>query len=145
MVVFDHVHTKIIELTFRYCEFAPVWKKWLYFICSFLSPLTRLATHIFDHVNPKHFWAAFNFCDHVSTYKKWVYSICPFFRYSQFSSPFTRLGTPIFYHAYPKIFNHLLICVKLYGHAKNQFHQFLLEIQSISESRNHNHSQNIWD
>ena len=34
-----------------------------------------------------------------------------------------------------KILNHLLICVKLYQQAKNQFHQFFLEIQSILELR----------
>ena len=48
-------------------------QKWLYFICSFLSPATRLATSIFDHPHPKVFWSAFNFCNHVPTFKKSVY------------------------------------------------------------------------
>ena len=34
--------------------------------------------------------------------------------------PVIRLATSTFDHAHPKIFNHLLICVKLYQHAKNQ-------------------------
>ena len=87
--------SKIIESTLSFPEFVTVWKKWLYSICSFLSPATRLATPIFDHAHPKKFWAAFN----VSTCKKLVYSISTFFRYSQFYIPITRLAMPIFDHA----------------------------------------------
>ena len=35
----------------------------------------------------------------------------------------------------PKIFNHLLICMYLYQHAKNQLSRRILEIRSILESR----------
>ena len=44
----------------------------------------------------------------------------------------------------PKIFNHLLICVKLYQHAKNQFHQLFLEIQSVLESRDQIDQTSFW-
>ena len=104
MAIFDHAHPKIIESTVSFPEFVPAWKNWFYSICSFLSPVTRLATPIFDHAHPKNFWSAFNFCDHVSTCKKSVYSICKVFWCSQFQSSITRLATPIFEHAHPKNF-----------------------------------------
>ena len=73
MVIFDHAHPKIIESTFSFPEFVPAWKKWLYSICLFFSPVTRLVTPIFDHAHPKMFWSAFNFCDHVLICKKSVH------------------------------------------------------------------------
>ena len=59
MAIFDHTHPKIIESTFSFPEFVPAWKKWLYSICSFLSPVTRLTKSTFEHALPKKFLISF--------------------------------------------------------------------------------------
>ena len=51
MPIFDQAHTRIIEKTFNFLEFAPPYKKSVHSINSlrysqFWSPLTRLATPI---------------------------------------------------------------------------------------------------
>ena len=60
-----------------------------------------------------------------------------------------RVPSPDWLHPFltiftPKIFNHLLICVELYQHAKNHFHHFFLEIQSILYSRDHIGHTHFW-
>ena len=44
----------------------------------------------------------------------------------------------------PKILYHLLICVKLYQYAENEFHQFFLELQSILDSRDQIGDTRFW-
>ena len=81
--------------------------------------MTRLVTPILDHVHPINFCPAFNFCESVSTCKKSVYSIHSSntvnFRLLSHDWPHPFLTMPT-----PKIFNHLLIRMNLYQHAKNQ-------------------------
>ena len=120
--------SKIIESTFSFPEFAPAWKKSLYSICSFLSSVTRPATSIFDYAHPKKFSSAFNFCDYVSACTKSVF----LFVHSSDTVP-----SPDWPHLFltmltPKIFNHLLICVKLYQHAKNQLITSVLPWDTVS-------------
>ena len=58
---FDHIHPKIIEITFSFPEFAQAHKKSVHSIYSFLrcsefkSPVTRLATPISDQAKHKTF------------------------------------------------------------------------------------------
>ena len=70
---FDHIHPKIIEITFSFPEFAPACKKSVHSINSFLryrqiqSPVTRLATPILTLPTPKFFGQPLiyvNLCEH---------------------------------------------------------------------------------
>ena len=138
MIILDHVHPKIIESTFSFPELVPAWKN--HFILSihfwdkvnFRVPWPDWPHPFLTNAHSKNFRSAFNFCDHVSTCKKSVYSICSFFRNSQLRSPVTRLATHILTIFTSKIFNHLLICVKLYQHAKNQLLSSVLSSDKIS-------------
>ena len=53
--------------------------------------------------------------------QKISYSIYSFLRYSQFQRPMTRLAIPTLIIPSQKFFDHYLIFVNLYQHAKNQF------------------------
>ena len=113
-------------------------KKWLYSLCSFLSPVTRLAILIFDHAHPKYFWSAFNFWwSSINMQKISLYiSSCHSSDTVNFRVPSPNWPNPFLTRLTPKIFNHLLICVKLYQHAKNQLvPSFRSWDQSILESR----------
>ena len=57
---FDHGHPKIIEITFSFLKFAPVFKKSVHYVYSFLNPMTRLATLIFEYAHSKIFWSTFS-------------------------------------------------------------------------------------
>ena len=57
---FDHGHPKIIEIPFSFLKFAPVFKKSVHSIYSFLNPMTRSATLIFEHAHSKIFWSTFS-------------------------------------------------------------------------------------
>ena len=97
-------------------------KKWLYFIFPCLSPVTRLVTPIFDHAHSKNSWSAFNFwwsCINMQKITLYIPSV-----HSSNTVNF-RVPWPDWPHQFltmltRKIFNHLLICAKLYQHAKNQ-------------------------
>ena len=65
--------------------------------------------------SPKNHWINFLPFWICISMQKISYSIYSFLRL-----PITRLVTTISDHAHPKIFNHLLICMNLYQHAKNQ-------------------------
>ena len=110
--------------------------KWLYSICSFLSPKARLVKPIFDQAHPKKFWSALNFCDHVSTCKK----ICLYIPsvilqiLKILDCLITRMVTPIFDHAHLKnqpysflnmphqnLFNQLLIFEKHFSQIEDLY------------------------
>ena len=82
MAIFDYANPKIIESIFSFLEFVRPWKKWLYSIFSFLSPMTRLAIPIFEHDHPKNFQSSFNLCEIVLACIKSVSSISSFLRYN---------------------------------------------------------------
>ena len=52
---FDDGHPKIIEITFSFLKFAPVFKKSVHSIYSFLNPMTRSVTLIFQYAHSKIF------------------------------------------------------------------------------------------
>ena len=82
MPISDQAQPKIIKITFCFPEFAPLCKKSVPFISSFLrysqfySPVTRLVTPISGHTHPNIFWSTFNLCKFVSTCKKSGYFNC---------------------------------------------------------------------
>ena len=74
--------------------------------------MTRLAIPIFDHAHPIYFWLAFNFCESESTGKKIsLFDLRVLLH--DWPHPFLKMPTP-------NIFNHVLICMNLYQHVKNQ-------------------------
>ena len=96
---FDHIHQKIIEITFSFPEFAPACKKLVHSINSFLRySLTRLATLISDHAHSQIFWLTFNLCEFVSTYEKSGYFIDLFWRYGWLKNPAIWLAENILAH-----------------------------------------------
>ena len=101
--VFDHVHPKILEITFYFPEFTPPRKTSVHSINSFLrysqfkSPVIRLATSISGHANPKIF-LTFNLCEFVSTDKKSGYFIDLFWRYAWLKNPAIWLTENILAH-----------------------------------------------
>ena len=119
MAIFDYTHPKIIVSTFSFLEFVSAWKKWLYFICSFLSPVTKLVTPIFDHAHPQKFQSSFNLCGIITTCKKSVLSVLSWdtanFRVQRPDWPHSFLNMP-----HQKRFNQLSIFVNLHQHAQNE-------------------------
>ena len=95
--IFDHVHPKSIEITFRFPEFAPACKK--------AKNKNKTKTNKQKKKKKK---------------KKSSYSICSFLGYSQFQGPVTRLATPFFHQAHPKIFDQFLFYMNMYQYAQNQ-------------------------
>ena len=93
-VSFEHIHPKIIKITFSFPEFAPAYKKVVYSINSFLryiqfqSTVTRLTKAMSDHAHNKIFWPTFYLCEFVSTCKKWDYFIDLFWRYDWLKNQF---------------------------------------------------------
>ena len=63
MPIFDHAHSKIIESTFNFPDFAPACKQSVHSIYSFLRysqfPWPDW-TRIFDQAHPEMFWSTFN-------------------------------------------------------------------------------------
>ena len=98
MPIFDHTHPRIIEITFSFPEFAPVCKKEVHSINSFLrysqfkSPMTRLATPISNHAHSKDFWLTFSLSEFVSTCKKSGYFIDLFWRYGWLKKSCNPIG-----------------------------------------------------
>ena len=98
---FEHIHPKIIEITFSFPEFAPACKKLVHSINSFLrysqfqSPVRRLTKPMSDHGHTKIFWSTFIVCEFVSTCKKWGYFIDLFWRYGWLKNHAIWLGENI--------------------------------------------------
>ena len=96
MPIFDQVHPKIIEITFRFLGLAPVCQKSVHCINSFLR--YRLATLISDHTCPQSFWSTFNLCEFVSTCQNSGYFIDLFWRYGWLKNPAIWLAVNILVH-----------------------------------------------
>ena len=126
MVIFDHTHKKITESTFSFPEFFISMQKisllhQSIFMIQSIWEFCNQASHAhFYHDHPKKFWSTFNFCESASKCKKSVNSICSFFRYSHFRVLSPDWSQPFLIILTPKIFYHLLLCVNLCQHAKNQ-------------------------
>ena len=128
-----HGHPIITESTLNFPEFVPASKKSVYSICSFLrysqikSPMTRLDTLIFDHDHDQLLilWICTNM--QKSVIPSVISSDMVSFRVlsPDWPDPFLTMPTP-------KIFNHLLICINLYQHAKNQLILFIHSWDTVS-------------
>ena len=110
-------------------------KKWLYFICSFLSPfsVTTLVTPTFDHAQSKNFWSAFTFCDHVSTSKKSVYIFQLFILQIQsILESHHQTGHTNFWHVHPRNFKLCFNLCDIVPHAKNQLIPSILSWNTVN-------------
>ena len=108
MPISDNAHPKIIEITFSFPDFVPVWKILVHSINSFSRysqfqcPVTGLTMPIFDYVHPQIFWSTLILCELVSTCKKSGHFIDLLWRYGWLKNPafwnkhFPIYGTNIF-------------------------------------------------
>ena len=94
--IFDHAHSKIIEITFSFPESPLASKKSVHSIISFLrysqiySHVPRLATpisYLSYHTHPKISWSTLNLFEFVLTWKKSGYFIDLFWRYGLLKNP----------------------------------------------------------
>ena len=117
--------TKILNQLLAFLNLYQHAKKSVYSICSFWDtvnfkvPWSDLS-HWFLTMPTQKFWSAFNFCESLSSCKK---SIILFLHSSDtvsFRVPSPDWSHPLLTMPVPKIFNHILICMNLHQHAKNQ-------------------------
>ena len=97
-------------------------KKMTLFICSLLSLCPDWPHQFLTMHTPKNFDQLLFFVIMYQHAKnQFIYSICSFFKHSQFWPSHHQTGYTHFWQCSPpKISNHLLICLKMYQHAKNQ-------------------------
>ena len=98
-------------INFCFPEFVPASRN---------SPMTRLATLIFDLVHTKNIWSAFNFCEYVLTFKNEFIPSVHSSDTGKFRVSSPDWPKPSLTMLSLKIFNHLLVCMNFYQHAKNQ-------------------------
>ena len=102
--VFDHTHSKTIETTFSFPEFAPALKKiCLLYLCIFqkqsvLEACDQVGHTHFDHAHPKNLRLTFNLCEFLSSYKKPGYFIDLIWRYGSLKNPAIWLSDNILAH-----------------------------------------------
>ena len=121
MAIFDHANPKIIVSTFSFLELVSAWKKTLFHLFIFESC---------DQTGPSHFWPcppkksliSFLFLWSCLTMQKLSLYI-PSVHSSDtvnFRVPSPDWSHPFLTMLTSTMLNHLLNCVKLYQHAKNQ-------------------------